>query len=242
MSAPTEQIVGALQLARIIRRLKEQVGPDELGGETVEQFMRRYSRMRLPKLDLNMQSRYDSNWPHAFESEKIRLQTALASEHVTGIEHIGSTSIPRLSSKNILDIAVATRAPLSIERQSQALAGIGYQAYGESPIAANFSWFWRIGSDEESSFVVHTCPDDSYRFTDVKNFRDFLRSFPEEQQRYVDLKRELAAVPDQSWLEYSALKQVLIARITVRANAWVLSQSAPENDASALAASLQTQP
>lgn len=231
MSAPTGQIVGALQLARIIRRLKEHVGPDELGGETVEQFMRRYSRMRLPKLDLNMQSRYDSNWPGAFESEKQRLQAVLAGEHVIGIEHIGSTSIPRLSSKNILDIAVAIRAPLSIERQAQSLAGLGYQAYGESPIAANFSWFWRIGSGGDSSFVVHTCPDDSHRFTDVKNFRDFLRSFPEEQQRYVDLKHELAAVPDQSWLEYSALKQVLIARITAQANAWALTQRVPENAA-----------
>lgn len=235
MSTPAGQIVGALQLARIIRRLKEQVGPDALGGETIEQFVRRYSRVRLPKLDLNIQSKYDPSWPQAFESEKRRLQAALPGEDVIGVEHIGSTSIPNLSSKNILDIAVAMRAPLSIDRQAQALAGLGYQAYGESPIDPSFSWFWRIEGDGASSFVAHICPADSQRFADVKNFRDFLRAFPEEQQRYVDLKRELAAVPGQSWLEYSVFKKVLVVLITARANAWTTIHGMAENAAPTLA-------
>lgn len=235
MSAPAGQIVGALQLARIIRRLKEHVGPDELGGETVEQFVRRYSRVRLPRLDLNIQSKYDPSWPQSFESEKRRLQAALAGEDVIGVEHIGSTSIPNLSSKNILDIAVAMRAPLSIDRQARALERLGYHAYGESPIDPSFSWFWRIERGGGSSFVAHTCPADSQRFADVKNFRDFLRAFPEEQQRYVDLKRELAAVPGQSWLEYSVFKKVLVVLITARANAWSMLHDMAENSAQTLA-------
>ncbi|MFZ2754072.1 MAG: GrpB family protein [Lysobacteraceae bacterium] len=230
MNAPAERIAGALQLARMIRRLKEDLRPGELGGETVEQFVRRYSRVRLPGLDLNMQSEYDPGWPETFEREKRRLQAALAGENVIGVEHIGSTSIPYLSSKNILDIAVAMRAPLSIERQTMILAELGYQAYGESPIAENFSWFWRMGRDGESSFVVHTCPAGSQRLTDVKNFRDFMRAHPEERQRYVDLKRELAAVPGQSWLEYSVSKKVLVVRITARANAWAIAHEAPGNE------------
>jgi GrpB-like predicted nucleotidyltransferase (UPF0157 family) len=240
MNAPAERIADALQVARIIRRLKEHVRPGELAGETVEQFVRRYSRVRLPKLDLNIQSDYDPNWPQSFENEKKRLHTALVGDGVIGIEHIGSTSIPHLSSKNILDIAVAMRAPLSIERQTLALGELGYQAYGESPIAESFSWFWRIGQDSESSFVVHTCPADSQRFTDIKNFRDFMRAYPEEQRRYVDLKRELAAVPGQSWLEYSVSKKILVARITARANAWAMAHGKPEH--TALTVALDPQP
>jgi GrpB-like predicted nucleotidyltransferase (UPF0157 family) len=231
MSAPPGQIGGALQLARIIRRLKEQVRPGELGGETVEQFVRRYSRLRLPALDLNMQGKYDPSWPQSFENEKKRLQAALAREDVTDIEHIGSTSIPQLSSKNILDIAVAMRAPLSIERQTRVLAALGYQAYGESPIGAGFSWYWRVGRDGDSSFVVHTCPADSHRLVEVKNFRDFLRTFPEEQQRYADLKRELTSVPGQSWLDYSAFKKALVVRITAQANAWAMARDTSEHAA-----------
>ncbi len=242
MNDPTERIAGALQLARIIRRLKDHVRPGELGNETVEQFVRRYSRVRLPELELHMQNKYDLSWPQSFENEKRRLQAALIEENVVGIEHIGSTSIPNLSSKNILDIVVAMRPPLSIERQTRGLAALGYEAYGESPIGADFSWFWRIGQDGDNSFVVHTCPDDCQRFADVKNFRDFLRTFPEEQQRYMDLKRELAAVPGQSWLEYSVFKKALVVRITTRANAWAMTRDMHGEAASTIAPNPQMQP
>ena len=241
MSDSTGRAVDALQLARIIRRLKAQLRPGELGGETVEAFVRRYSRVRLPGMDLGMQREYDPGWPEAFEREQLRLRVALAAEGVIGIEHIGSTAIPHLSSKNIVDMAVALRAPLSIERQTLALAELGYQACGESPIAEGFSWFWRIGRDGDSSFVVHTCEAGSQRFADIRNFRDFLRAFPEERQRYVDLKRALAAVPGQSWLEYSASKKVLVVRITARANAWAMAHGKPENAAPVPAQDAQTQ-
>lgn len=242
MSAPAGRVSDALQLARIIRRLKQHVHPGELGGESVEQFVRRYARVRLPGLDLNVQSKYDPSWPRAFECEKHRLQAVLSGEDVVAIEHIGSTSIPRLSSKNILDIVVTMRAPPSIEHQALVLAKLGYQAYGESPIADSFSWFWRVGRDGDSSFVVHTCAADSQRFADVMNFRDFLRAFPEEQLRYVDLKRALAAVSGQNWLEYSVSKKALVVRITALANAWALARNTTENAASGSVSSSQRSP
>ncbi|MBD7924664.1 GrpB family protein [Xanthomonas sp. Sa3BUA13] len=220
VSSQPRETGGALQLARVIRRLKEQVLPGELGAETVEHLVRRYSRVRPPALELDVQSRYDAGWPQAFEDERGRLLEALVGEDVVGIEHIGSTSIAGLPSKNILDIAVATGASLPAERQSRILAGLGYQAYGESPIDAGFSWHWRIGQDGGRSFVVHTCAADNPRFADILNFRDFLRAFPEERQGYLDLKQALAAVPGQTWMEYSVFKKVLVVRITARANAW----------------------
>ncbi|QQQ02179.1 GrpB family protein [Lysobacter enzymogenes] len=220
MNASTGDLSGALQVARVLRRLREQVQPGELGAESVEQFVRRYSRVRAPTLDLNLRSGCDPAWPQAFDEEKQRLLAALAGEDVAGIEHIGSTSIPQLASKDILDIVVAMREPAAIERAAATLAGLGYRAHGESPIDAGFSWHWRIGPDGGRSFVVHTCVADNPRFAEVRNFRDFLRAFPHERQRYVELKRELAAVPGQTWLEYSALKKILVVRITARANAW----------------------
>jgi GrpB-like predicted nucleotidyltransferase (UPF0157 family) len=220
MNTSAGEIAHPLHLARIIRRLKEQVRPGELGGETVEEFVRRYSRVRLPALDLHLHNEYAPDWPHAFEQEKRRLQSALAGEDLVGIEHIGSTSVPGLPSKNILDIAIATRSLLSVERQSKALAALGYQAYGESPIDAGFSWHWRTGQDGGRAFIVHVCTADNRRFVDILNFRDFLRAFPEEQRRYLELKRELAAVSGQTWLEYSVFKKILVVRITAQANAW----------------------
>jgi GrpB-like predicted nucleotidyltransferase (UPF0157 family) len=220
MSAIPDRIGGALQLARILRRLQSQVQPGELGAETVEQFVRRYSRVRAPALDLDLRSGYDPTWPQAFEDERQRLLDALAGEDVAAIEHIGSTSIPGLASKDILDIVVAVRTGDALERLTPRLADLGYRAHGESPIDAGFAWHWRIGADGGRAFVVHACPADHPRLADVTHFRDFLRAFPEERQRYVDLKRALAATPDQTWLEYSALKKILVVRITARANAW----------------------
>lgn len=227
VNAASNAIGGALQLARVLRRLQSQVQPGELGTETVEQFVRRYSRVRAPALDLDLRSGYDPTWPQGFEDEKQRLLDALADADVAAVEHIGSTSIPGLASKDIVDIVVAVRTQDAIERLARTLADLGYGAHGESPIDAGFAWYWRIDPAGGRAFVVHTCIAGHPRLADVTNFRDFLRAFPEERQRYVDLKRALAATPDRTWLEYSALKKILVVRITARANAWRAAGGAP---------------
>jgi GrpB-like predicted nucleotidyltransferase (UPF0157 family) len=224
MSGRPEQMEGALRLARIIKRLKERVRPDELGGEPVEQLVRRWSRLRSPELDIEVRE-YDPRWPEAFEAEKRRLLDALASEGGADIQHIGSTSIPRLPSKNIVDLAVAVRSLPVTGGQTAALVALGYQPYGPSPIDPAFSWFWRIEQGGQGAFVVHVCATESPWFAYLVNFRDFMRAFPEERQRYEELKRELAALPDQSWLEYSVVKRALALRITERANAWAAARA-----------------
>ncbi|ADO75786.1 GrpB family protein [Stigmatella aurantiaca] len=210
---------GAFQLARIIRRLKARVSTEELGGETVEQLVRRWSRLRSPELNIDVRE-YDPRWPETFEAEKHRIHGALKDLGLVDIQHIGSTSIAPLPSKNIVDLAVAVPSlPCSVP-QTEALLGLGYQAYGPSPIDPDFSWFWRIEAEGQGAFVVHVCGAQSPWFSHLIHFRDFMRAFPEERQRYEALKRELAQVPDQSWLEYSIVKRALALRITERANAW----------------------
>ena len=220
MNTETTRLGDPLRLARTLRRLQAQVQPGDLGTESLEQFVRRYSRVRAPALDLQLESRYDPSWPEHFEHEKGRLQAALAGADLAAIEHIGSTAVPGLASKNILDIAVAMHTASAAEGLTRALASLGYVAHGESPIAAEFSWHWRVGQEGGTTFVVHTCAAAHPRLAELTNFRDFLRAFPEERQAYVALKRALAEVPHPSWLEYSALKKVLVVQITARANAW----------------------
>lgn len=214
----------AFRLARLIRRLKERVGPEELGGETVEQLVRRWSRLRAPELDIQVRE-HDPEWARAFESEKQRLQAALAGEELVDVQHIGSTSIPPLPGKNILDLAVAVRTLPCTARQTERLTGLGYQSYGPSPIDPDFTWFWNIHEGGQGAFVVHVCGHQSPWFSWLLNFRDFMRAEPEERRRYEALKRELAAVPGQSWLEYSIVKRALALRITERANAWAAARA-----------------
>jgi GrpB-like predicted nucleotidyltransferase (UPF0157 family) len=219
----TERAVDSFGLARMIRRLEQRVRPEDLGGESVAQLVRRWSRLRSPEIALKTGDP-DPRWPDIFEAEKRRLHAALADEAVE-IQHIGSTAIPMLPGKNIIDVAVAGRALPASGRQIELLVALGYEPYGPSPIDPAFSWLWRIEAGSEGAVVVHLCAIDSPWFANLVNFRDFLRAFPEERQRYADHKRELAAMADRSWIEYSVAKRVLALRITERANAWAAARS-----------------
>lgn len=217
--------MSAFQLARIIVRLKERLGPDDLGGESVEELVRRWSKLKSPKLSLAVQE-YDPAWPRIFEAEARRIQEALAGEDLVDIQHVGSTAVPPLPGKSVLDLAVAVRTLPCTERQTAALVALGYQPYGPSPIDADFSWFWLIEEGGQHAFVVHVCGYDSPWFSNLINLRDFMRAFPEERQRYENLKRELvAADPNQTWLEYSIVKRVLILRMIKQANAWAAARA-----------------
>jgi GrpB-like predicted nucleotidyltransferase (UPF0157 family) len=227
---------GALQLMRVLRRLKQQMAGerDAYGHEggygadgddpsvTLDRLFHHWSRLRSPELDLKVQD-HDPRWAAAFQRERHRLAISLGDD-VADIHHVGSTSIPPLPSKNIIDLAVAIRVPRG-EVHAEALVALGYQPYGVSPIDPQMSWFWRILPGEQGAFVVHTGDHRNPRFSYMVNFRDFLRALPEERHRYAGLKRELAAVPDQSWLEYSVRKGVLAWQIIHRANAWAAARN-----------------
>jgi len=219
----TARALDGFGMARMIRRLEQRVRPEHLGGESVAQLVRRWSRLRSPEMDLRMRD-HDPRWSEVFEAEKRRLQAALADEALE-IQHIGSTAIPTLPGKNIIDVAVAGRALPPSARQIEQLVALGYEPYGPSPIDPEFSWLWQIEPGGQGAIVVHLCAIHSPWLANLVNFRDFLCAFPEERQGYADRKRELAAVPDQSWIEYSVAKRVLALRITERANAWAASTS-----------------
>jgi GrpB-like predicted nucleotidyltransferase (UPF0157 family) len=221
-SVVTERAVNAFGLARMIRRLEQRVRPEDLGGESVAQLVRRWSQLRSPEMDLKVRDP-DPRWPEAFQAENRRLQAALADEALE-IQHIGSTAIPTLPGKDIIDIAVAGRALPPSGRQIERLVALGYEPYGPSPIDPAFSWLWRIEAGHQRAVVVHLCAIDSPWLANLVNFRDFLCAVPEERQRYIDHKRQLAAVADQSWIEYSVAKRVLALRITERANAWAAAR------------------
>jgi GrpB-like predicted nucleotidyltransferase (UPF0157 family) len=214
---------GAFRLVRTLRRLRERVPlDDEAGDETLEALFHRWSRLRSPDLDLTVRE-HDPRWAEAFEIEARRIRAALGDE-VADIQHVGSTSIPPLPAKNIVDLSVATRTPSVSERQLVGLTTLGYEIYGPSPIHPELTWLWRIDADQRGALVVHVGHHRNPYFAYIVNFRDFMRALPDERQRYEQLKRELAAVPGQSWLEYSVCKGVLAWRITQRANAWATAR------------------
>lgn len=224
MSAENAPVDGALRLLRALRRLKERTADVEGGGETLEELFRRWSKLRSPSLDLTVRE-HDPRWAESFEAEKRRLEAAFSGD-VVDVQHVGSTAIPPLPGKNIVDLTCALRVPPSFAEPAEVLAALGYEAYGPSPIHPQLSWYWRIDADRQGAMVVHAGDHRNSYFRYLANFRDFMRALPDERARYEELKRELGAVPGQSWLEYSVGKGVLAWRIIQRANAWAAARDA----------------
>jgi GrpB-like predicted nucleotidyltransferase (UPF0157 family) len=224
-SPAATRLDGMLRLTRLTRRLMARFQVHEVRGEPIPQLVLRWSQIRMPALDLAVRA-HDPDWAVRFEHEAQRLRAALAHElpsELMDIQHCGSTAIPPLPSKDVIDIAMAVRTMPCTAALSARLAALGYVDYGASPIHASFSWFWRV--EHGRAYVVHVCGHDSPHFRDPVSFRDFMRAFPEERARYEALKRDLAAVPGQTWIEYSLAKGVMTLQIIERANAWAAART-----------------
>jgi GrpB-like predicted nucleotidyltransferase (UPF0157 family) len=192
--------------------------------EPIERKVRRWQHLRMPALlapEVQAVRPYNPAWPLLFAAEKERLQTMLGAE-VTAVEHIGSTSIPGMASKSILDLIVAVRdVPASLAL----LAAAGYEDFGVSPCDHEAVWLWNIDpprpeGEPGCATIVHVCAHDNPWIPTALNFRDYMRAFPAEGASYQELKHRLGA-EGRSLLEYSIVKLKLFYELSARADAWV---------------------
>ncbi len=183
--------------------------------ETLERKFARWQRMRVPELSLE-QRPADPLWPVWFAAERARIVEALGPRALR-IEHFGSTSVPGLSSKNIVDVAVGLDAPPGPE-VAAALAGIGYENYDNSPIDPETLWFWKLESDR--AFVLHVCDHRRPWIDEQADMREYLGAHPEERDRYAELKRRLAEEKDKGLLHYSLRKLAITVDMVDRAQTW----------------------
>jgi len=134
------------------------------------------------------------------------------------IEHFGSTSVPGLSSKNIIDIAVALDGPADVAETADLLSSIGFENYGNSPIDPETCWLWRI--EEERAFVIHVCDRSRPWLDEQMDLRSYLRAHSEERDRYAHLKQRLAEEIHQSFLQYTISKMSMSIEMIDRAREW----------------------
>jgi GrpB-like predicted nucleotidyltransferase (UPF0157 family) len=152
----------------------------------------------MAKWDTNILSRamanpimvvdYDPNWPIVFESLRKRIADILG-DVAAAIEHVGSTAVPNLPAKPIIDIDVLlaseTMLPAAIER----LASIGYVHRGDLGVPGREA-FYAPANDPPHHLYV--CPPQSAEFRRHVAFRDYLRAHPREAKIYANLKITLA--------------------------------------------------
>ena len=163
---------------------------------------------------------YDPQWPTLFANEKARLQGAVG-EYVETIEHIGSTAVPGLAAKPVIDIAIGV-SHISIADQHciQRIARLGYEYYqAVEALMPTRRYFRKSDADGMRTHQIHVWALDDPEYERHILFRDYLRAHPEEAEAYAKLKRELAQQLNNV-RDYADAKSVFIQPCQRRAYAW----------------------
>jgi GrpB-like predicted nucleotidyltransferase (UPF0157 family) len=158
----------------------------------------------------------DPTWPAIFERHRVVLRRALGGR-ARRIDHVGSTSVPGLAAKPIVDIQVTVDDPDDEAAFAPDLARAGYELRVREPRHRMFRTpardvqvhVWAAGSPDERRHVL---------------FRDWLRVDAADRKRYEDTKRALAGRRWRDVNYYAEAKSPVIAEIMDRAEAWAARQ------------------
>lgn len=130
---------------------------------------------------------YDPAWPERFRALADRAASALG-ELALCVEHVGSTAVPGLAAKPVIDLDVVVR-PQDVQRAVQRLASLGYVHRGELGVPGRHAFTPPPG---EAKHHLYLCAAGSRGLADHLRFRDHLRADPAAAARYASLKRGLA--------------------------------------------------
>jgi GrpB-like predicted nucleotidyltransferase (UPF0157 family) len=157
-------------------------------------------------------SAYDPAWPTMFEREAARIRSALG-DRVRLLEHVGSTSVPGLAAKPVIDIVLAVPDSADEAAYVAPLEGVGYVLRIREP-----EWFeHRMLRGPDTSVQVHVFTDGSVEIARMLAFRDRLRNHDDERLLYEKTKRELAARTWKYVQHYADAKSDVVEGIIARA-------------------------
>lgn len=133
---------------------------------------------------------YNPAWPALFEAEARRLRAAFGADALR-IDHVGSTSVPGLVAKPVIDIQISVPTLLPQGRHTQAMAALGYKHMAWDDSDAVYPFF-HMPADWPSTHHVHLCEAGGVMERKHLAFRDWLRTHPQTAAAYAALKRKLA--------------------------------------------------
>jgi GrpB-like predicted nucleotidyltransferase (UPF0157 family) len=154
---------------------------------------------------------HDPAWAQRYERERARIEAALG-ERVLRIDHVGSTSVPGLAAKPIIDIDLSVADPEDEAAFVPDLVAAGYVLRVREPEH-------RLLRTPELDVHVHVCALGSEWETQHLLFRDWLRTHPDDRKLYEDVKRSLAGRVWEDTNDYADAKTDVITDILSRATA-----------------------
>jgi GrpB-like predicted nucleotidyltransferase (UPF0157 family) len=159
---------------------------------------------------------YDHRWPERFRQLSGRLRAALGPAALR-IDHIGSTAVPHLSAKPVIDLQISVAALEPVEGYRHRIEALGF--------------IWRAGNTDRMKRYFREVPGARRTHIHVRRagswseqfallFRDYLRQNPAEAERYAALKIALATQYPDDWHAYTSAKEPFIWETIRRADAW----------------------
>ena len=157
---------------------------------------------------------YDPGWPARYEAEAERIRASLG-ERAVRVEHVGSTSVPGLAAKPVIDIQVSVPSMVPRSSYVDPLVELGYR-WALDPWTDEHEFFSR-DEDGERAVHVHVCGVGSEWERRHLAFRDWLRDNPEDAAAYERLKRDLAKRHPRDTYSYNDAKTAFIQEVETRA-------------------------
>ncbi len=157
---------------------------------------------------------YDPHWPKAFEQEANRIRSVLGKKALH-IEHVGSTSVPGLCAKPIIDLLLVVEDSADEPSYVLALEAAGYTLRIREP-----EWFeHRLFKGPETDINLHVFSTGASEIERMLRFRDWLQNNETDRDKYAQVKRSLAKNKWRYVQHYADAKTSIVQEIMERANA-----------------------
>jgi GrpB-like predicted nucleotidyltransferase (UPF0157 family) len=176
--------------------------------ETVDEILERTTFEESPFVVVD----YDETWPRLFEELAGPMCEAVA-DLGAEVEHVGSTAVPGLAAKPIVDIDVVVPSTEDVPTAIERLRGLGYVYQGDKGIPGREAFLWPPAAIPHHVYVVVA---DSGPLLAHRAFRDHLRTNPEVAQEYGALKRRLAEEYRDDRLGYTEAKSEFVLGVLER--------------------------
>ena len=156
---------------------------------------------------------YEEAWPSLFEEERAHIEDAVG-PWMEEIEHIGSTAVPGLAAKPVIDIMVGVRSLEDTPALVARLETIGYEYVPELEQQMPFRRYFRKLTGGQRTHHIHLVERSDAAFWDRHVlFRDYLRAHPEVAERYTRLKYEVSDRFREDRVAYTDAKTDFIAEV-----------------------------
>ncbi|GAK40714.1 hypothetical protein TCA2_3204 [Paenibacillus sp. TCA20] len=160
---------------------------------------------------------YDANWVHQFQKEARLIRKVLEGE-ILEIYHIGSTAVPGLKAKPIIDIMPVVNKIENVDGFNSKMIDIGYEPLGEFGMAGRR--YFRKGGENRTHQVHFFQVDHVYEIERHIAVRDYLKSHLKDVQEYGELKVHLAKRFPKDIEGYSVGKDAFVKDLERRALLW----------------------